>query len=254
MAMDPTQRRGARARLLPVLRRQPVRQADRRRSSYDALNSEEQRRAAVQPRDRRRLSDRLDVQADHRDGRAASRASSRPSTTIVDAGAFKLGAADVPERRRRRLRRAQPRRRRSRSPPTSSSTRSARARRLAAARSSSTGRSRLGLGHRTGIDLPGEFAGLVPDRQLARRGLRQVPEVRQAREGARPADARRRCTKCGGIERPWSTGDNVNLAVGQGDLQATPLQLADAYAAIANGGTVVRPHLGDERRGRRRAR
>ena len=75
--------------------------------------------------------------------------------------------------------------------------------------------------------------------QVARRGLREVPEVRQART---------RCTaqtlaalyKCGGIERPWSTGDNVNLAVGQGDLQATPLQMATAYSAIANGGTVVR--------------
>ena len=50
--------------------------------------------------------------------------------------------------------------------------------------------------------------------------------------------------KCGGIERPWSTGDNVNLSVGQGDLQATPLQMAVAYAAVANGGDVVRPHLG----------
>ena len=50
--------------------------------------------------------------------------------------------------------------------------------------------------------------------------------------------------KCGGIERPWTTGDNVNLAVGQGDLQATPLQVAVAYSALANNGTIVRPHLG----------
>ena len=49
---------------------------------------------------------------------------------------------------------------------------------------------------------------------------------------------------CGGIERPWSAGDNVNLAVGQGDLQATPLQIATAYCTVANGGRVVRPHLG----------
>ena len=50
--------------------------------------------------------------------------------------------------------------------------------------------------------------------------------------------------RCGGIERPWVGGDNVNVAVGQGDLQATPLQVAVAYSALANGGTIVRPHLG----------
>ena len=44
--------------------------------------------------------------------------------------------------------------------------------------------------------------------------------------------------------KPWVIGDNVNLAVGQGDLQVTPLQLAVAYAAIANGGKGIRPHLG----------
>jgi penicillin-binding protein 2 len=46
--------------------------------------------------------------------------------------------------------------------------------------------------------------------------------------------------------RPWSEGDNVNLAVGQGDVQATPLQLATAYSALANGGFIVRPHVGLE--------
>ena len=45
-------------------------------------------------------------------------------------------------------------------------------------------------------------------------------------------------------DRPWTVGDNINLAVGQGDLQADPLQMAVAYAAIANGGDVVRPHVG----------
>ena len=53
--------------------------------------------------------------------------------------------------------------------------------------------------------------------------------------------------KCNnGVERPWNGGDDVNLAVGQGDLQATPLQLAVAYAALANNGTIVRPHLAKE--------
>ena len=45
-------------------------------------------------------------------------------------------------------------------------------------------------------------------------------------------------------DRPWSVGDNINLSVGQGDLQANPLQMAVAYAAIANGGRVLRPRLG----------
>jgi penicillin-binding protein 2 len=44
--------------------------------------------------------------------------------------------------------------------------------------------------------------------------------------------------------RPWGTGDNVNLAIGQGDLQTNPLQLAIAYAALANGGSIVTPHVG----------
>ena len=50
----------------------------------------------------------------------------------------------------------------------------------------------------------------------------------------------------GGTERPWSAGDNIQLAIGQGDLQTNPLQMAIAYAALGNGGTIVTPHLGME--------
>jgi len=82
---------------------------------------------------------------------------------------------------------------------------------------------KLGIGRPTGIDLPGEFGGLLP-----------TPKWRDALFRKKKTD------------RPWAIGDNVNLSVGQGDLQATPLQMAVAYATIANGGRVVRPHLGLE--------
>jgi len=42
----------------------------------------------------------------------------------------------------------------------------------------------------------------------------------------------------------WTIGDNINAAVGQGDDQVSPLQLAMVYSAIENGGTIVHPHLG----------
>jgi penicillin-binding protein 2 len=100
---------------------------------------------------------------------------------------------------------------------------------------------RLGIGRQTGIDLPEEGPGFVPT------------EAWRDREHAKfnRCVARRKLTdaeiyegKCGFIDRPWSVGDNINLAVGQGDLQANPLQLAVAYATVANGGRVLRPRLG----------
>ncbi len=81
---------------------------------------------------------------------------------------------------------------------------------------------RLGIGRKSGVDLPGELSGLVPSPKWRARANRQGI----------------------GDGRPWSAGDNINLSVGQGDLQTNPLQMAVAYAAIANGGRVVTPHLG----------
>ncbi|MEA2250105.1 MAG: penicillin-binding protein 2 [Solirubrobacteraceae bacterium] len=94
----------------------------------------------------------------------------------------------------------------------------------------------LGLDHTTGIDVPGEFGGNVPDAAW-RDSVNRAEAVCRARK-------HRPCGLADGTNRPWTVGDEVNLAVGQGDLQATPLQMAVAYAAIENGGRVVRPHLG----------
>jgi penicillin-binding protein 2 len=101
---------------------------------------------------------------------------------------------------------------------------------------------KLGLGRKTGIDIPGEFNGLIPDRAWRTQGYDDYQKC--AEKAHVPQGTTEALYKCGGIERPWTTGDNVSLAVGQGDLQATPLQLAEAYTTIINGGKVVRPHLG----------
>jgi penicillin-binding protein 2 len=74
---------------------------------------------------------------------------------------------------------------------------------------------KFGLGAATGIDLTGETAGVVPS-----------PKWFQHYEGF-----------------PWTEGQTINLSIGQGTLQVSPLQLAVAYSALANGGTVVRPHV-----------
>jgi penicillin-binding protein 2 len=101
---------------------------------------------------------------------------------------------------------------------------------------------KLGFGHKTGIDIPGEAPGLVPD--AAWRDREYGKYLACTKKANVPRYTTAALFACGGIEKPWTPGDNVNLAVGQGDLQATPLQLAVAYAAIENGGSIVRPHLG----------
>jgi len=81
---------------------------------------------------------------------------------------------------------------------------------------------RFGMGETTGIDIPGEYPGRVP-----------TPEWKKSYFETE-------------IDKIWKPGDSVNLSVGQGDLEASPLQLAVTYAAVANGGKIVTPHLGKE--------
>ena len=78
---------------------------------------------------------------------------------------------------------------------------------------------RFGLGKKTGIDLPSGDVGLVPS-----------PAWKQAHVDD-PAEGK------------WYPGETANMSIGQGGLKVTPLQLADYVAAIANGGTLWRPHL-----------
>jgi penicillin-binding protein 2 len=73
----------------------------------------------------------------------------------------------------------------------------------------------LGLGTPTGIDLPAEASGLMPS-----------PEWKMRL-----------------FKTPWYAGETVSVAIGQGQVSATPLQMARVAAAIANGGLLVHPHL-----------
>ena len=81
----------------------------------------------------------------------------------------------------------------------------------------------LGFGSATGVQLPNEANGRIPS-----------PEVKRALFEANP-----------GVFSTGSyvIGDNINAAIGQGDVLATPLQLANAYSAIANGGTIHSPNI-----------
>jgi penicillin-binding protein 2 len=80
--------------------------------------------------------------------------------------------------------------------------------------------SRFGFGQRTGVDVGPESSGLRP-----------TPEWREA--------------NFEGFDREWRPGFSIQLAIGQGDLLVTPLQMARFYALIANGGRLVTPHLAE---------
>lgn len=78
----------------------------------------------------------------------------------------------------------------------------------------------MGLGSKTGIDLPGEVPGRVPDAAWKKAYNANYPEA-----------------------QAWLGGDTVNMAIGQGDLLESPLQVASYYGALGDGGKVAKPHL-----------
>lgn len=84
----------------------------------------------------------------------------------------------------------------------------------------------FGLGQETGIDLPSDTEGLVPD-----------PAWRRSVNKTRPDLAH------------WFPGNTLNMSIGQGDVLVSPLQLANVTAAIANSGTIWQPHVLKETRG-----
>jgi penicillin-binding protein 2 len=73
----------------------------------------------------------------------------------------------------------------------------------------------LGLGQRTGIALPGEIPGIVPDTDWKRRYFKAE----------------------------WYPGETLSVIIGQGSLTTTPIQLANMVAGVANGGTIYKPRL-----------
>lgn len=75
--------------------------------------------------------------------------------------------------------------------------------------------SQFGLGRNVAVDIPEASTGLLPTPEWKRKAKNQ----------------------------PWYPGDSVNLGIGQGDLLATPMQMATVAAAIANRGKVVRPKM-----------
>lgn len=101
-----------------------------------------------------------------------------------------------------------------------------------------------GYGTLQGVDLPGEKAGVVPGRTWKREfHATAATTYCEKAQTLPPGQARDiNADLCQNGDR-WRGGDAVNMSIGQGDLQATPLQVANAFALIANGGTLWRPHV-----------
>ena len=96
-----------------------------------------------------------------------------------------------------------------------------------------------------GIDLPGEIGGVIPGRQWRNDYWLNARETyctnaQTAAPGSYSAALFDDLCRFGNL---WRGGDLVNMSIGQGDVQTTPLQVAASFAAIANDGVIMRPHV-----------
>ncbi|WP_406402398.1 penicillin-binding protein 2 [Streptomyces sp. NBC_00879] len=102
----------------------------------------------------------------------------------------------------------------------------------------------FGLGKETGIDLPNEVSGRVPDRQWKQR-FWEANKDGWCKQGKKNGSYVEKIAYENCLEgNRMRAGDSVNYSIGQGDTLVTPIQMATIYAAIANGGTLFNPTIG----------
>ncbi|MGW4029038.1 penicillin-binding protein 2 [Streptomyces sp. NPDC004838] len=102
----------------------------------------------------------------------------------------------------------------------------------------------FGLGAETGIDLPNEVTGRVPDREWKQR-FWEANKTAWCKQGKKGGDYVEQIAYENCLEgNQMRAGDSVNYSIGQGDILVTPIQMATIYAAIANGGTLYNPTIG----------